>query len=189
MNTTTHTTKKRTGPVIFSEYTRGEGIKQALNKSREDILFDLKNSGLKGRGGAGFPTSTKWMITAAALAEKKYLVCNADEGEPGTFKDRVLLLEYPELVFDGMVIGGYTIGAQTGIVYLRGEYEYMLEYLEDYLIKMREDNLLGKNILGKNGFNFDISIRLGSGAYVCGEETALIESLEGHRGEPRNRPP
>ncbi|HSD63231.1 MAG TPA: NADP oxidoreductase, partial [Ignavibacteriaceae bacterium] len=186
---TTHTTKKRSGPVLFSEYTRGEGIKQALNKSREDILFDLKNSGLKGRGGAGFPTSTKWMITAAALAEKKYLVCNADEGEPGTFKDRVLLLEYPELVFDGMVIGGYTIGAQTGIVYLRGEYEYMLEYLEDYLAKMREDNLLGNNILGRNGFNFDISIRLGSGAYVCGEETALIESLEGHRGEPRNRPP
>ncbi len=186
---TMHTTKKRTGPVLFSEYNRGEGIKKALSGSREDILFDLKNSGLKGRGGAGFPTSTKWMITAAALAEKKFLVCNADEGEPGTFKDRVLLLEYPELVFDGMVIGGYTIGAQTGIVYLRGEYEYMLEYLEEYLMKMREDNLLGKNILGKKGSNFDISIRLGSGAYVCGEETALIESLQGHRGEPRNRPP
>jgi [NiFe] hydrogenase diaphorase moiety large subunit len=186
---TEFTTKRRTGPVLFSEYKRGEGIKQALSKSREDILFDLRNSGLKGRGGAGFPTSTKWMLTAAALADKKYLVCNADEGEPGTFKDRVLLLEYPELVFDGMVIGGYTIGAQTGIVYLRGEYEYMLEYLEEYLMKMRDDNLLGKNILGKEGLNFDISIRLGSGAYVCGEETALIESLQGHRGEPRNRPP
>lgn len=185
----TYTTKKRTGPVLFSEYKRGEGIKKALSGSREDILFDLKNSGLKGRGGAGFPTSTKWMITAAALADKKFLVCNADEGEPGTFKDRVLLLEYPELVFDGMVIGGYTTGAQTGIVYLRGEYEYTLEYLEDYLIKMREDKFLGKKILGKEGFNFDISIRLGSGAYVCGEETALIESLQGHRGEPRNRPP
>jgi len=184
-----HTTKKRTGPVLFSEYQRGDGIKELLKKSREDILFDLKNSGLKGRGGAGFPTSTKWMLTAAALADKKFLVCNADEGEPGTFKDRVLLLEYPELVFDGMVIGGYTIGAQTGIVYLRGEYEYMLEYLDDYLIRMRDDKLLGNNILGKEGFNFDISIRLGSGAYVCGEETALIESLEGHRGEPRNRPP
>jgi [NiFe] hydrogenase diaphorase moiety large subunit len=186
---TKQVTKKRTGPVLFSEYTKGEGIKQALKKSREDILFELKSSGLKGRGGAGFPTSTKWMITAAAVADKKFIVCNADEGEPGTFKDRVLLLEYPELVFDGMVVGGYTIGAQTGIVYLRGEYEYMLEFLEDYLAKMREDNLLGNNILGKKGFNFDISIRLGSGAYVCGEETALIESLEGHRGEPRNRPP
>jgi len=144
---------------------------------------------LKGRGGAGFPTSTKWMLSAAAVADKKFIVCNADEGEPGTFKDRVLLNEYPELIFDGMVIAGFTIGAQTGIVYLRGEYEYMLEELEDYLIKMREKNLLGKSILGKEGFDFDISIRLGSGAYVCGEETALIESLEGYRGEPRNRPP
>lgn len=185
----THTTKKRTGPVLFSDYTRGEGIRQALGKSRDDILFELKSSALKGRGGAGFPTSTKWMLTAAALAGKKFLVCNADEGEPGTFKDRVLLLEYPELVFDGMVIGGYTTGAQTGIVYLRGEYEYMLEHLENHLMRMRWDKLLGDNILGKTGFNFDISIRLGSGAYVCGEETALIESLQGDRGEPRNRPP
>ncbi len=182
-------TKKRQGPVLFSEYSRGDGIRQLLSKSREDILFELKASGLKGRGGAGFPTSTKWMLTAAAIADKKFLVCNADEGEPGTFKDRVLLLEYPELIFDGMVIGGYTMGAQTGIVYLRGEYEYMLEFLEEYLIKMREDNLLGNGILGIKDFNFDISIRLGSGAYVCGEETALIESLQGNRGEPRNRPP
>ncbi len=186
---TSYTTKKRSGPVLFSEYSRGDGIKQLSSKSREDILFELKSSGLKGRGGAGFPTSTKWMLTAASIAEKKFIVCNADEGEPGTFKDRVLLLEYPELVFDGMVVGGYTTGAQTGIVYLRGEYEYMLEYLEEYLMKMRDDNLLGNNILGKKGFNFDISIRLGSGAYVCGEETALIESLQGNRGEPRNRPP
>lgn len=187
MNTTE--TKKRSGPVLFSPYKRGEAIRQALLKSREDILFELKSSALKGRGGAGFPTSTKWMLTAAAIADKKFLVCNADEGEPGTFKDRVLLLEYPELVFDGMVVGGYTIGARTGIVYLRGEYEYMLEHLENYLSKMREDNLLGNNILGKSGFDFDISIRLGAGAYVCGEETALIESLQGDRGEPRNRPP
>jgi [NiFe] hydrogenase diaphorase moiety large subunit len=181
--------KKRTGPVLFSPYTRGEGIKKALEIGREDVLFELKESKLKGRGGAGFPTSTKWMLTAAAIADKKYIVCNADEGEPGTFKDRVLLLEYPELVFDGMVIAGYTTGSNYGIVYLRGEYEYMLKSLEDYLQEMRNDNLLGENILGSEGFNFDISIRLGSGAYVCGEETALIESLEGHRGEPRNRPP
>ena len=179
---------ERTGPVLFSSYKRGEGIRKALKQKREDILFELKESGLKGRGGAGFPTSTKWMLTAAAKAEKKFLVCNADEGEPGTFKDRVLLMEYPELVFEGMVIAGYTIGAQIGIVYLRGEYEYMLEQLENYLSNMREDNLLGKGILGTD-FSYDISIRLGSGAYVCGEETALIESLEGNRGEPRNRPP
>jgi [NiFe] hydrogenase diaphorase moiety large subunit len=181
--------KKRTGPVIFSEYKRGEAIKKALSMSREDILFELKDSKLKGRGGAGFPVSTKWMLTSAAKSEDKFLICNADEGEPGTFKDRVLLMEYPELVFDGMVVGGYTIGAKTGIVYLRGEYEYMLKLIEDYLEKMRKDNLLGNNILGKKEFNFDIQIVLGSGAYVCGEETALIESLEGHRGEPRNRPP
>jgi len=180
---------KRTGPVIFSEYKRGEAIRKALSMTREDILFELKDSKLKGRGGAGFPTSTKWMLTAAAKADKKFLVCNADEGEPGTFKDRVLLMEFPELVFDGMVVGGYTIGAQTGIVYLRGEYEYLLKPLQDYLEEMRKDNLLGKNILGKKDFSFDIEVFLGSGAYVCGEETALIESLEGHRGEPRNRPP
>ncbi len=179
---------ERTGPVLFSAYKRGEGIKKAVKQKREDILFELKDSGLKGRGGAGFPTSTKWMLTAAAKADKKFIVCNADEGEPGTFKDRVLLMEYPQLVFEGMVIGGYTVGAKVGIVYLRAEYEYMLEQLETYLSNMREDNLLGEGILGTD-FSFDISIRLGSGAYVCGEETALIESLEGHRGEPRNRPP
>ena len=133
MEFTITTDKKRTGPVLFSEYRRGEAIKKAIKLSREDILFEVKDSGLKGRGGAGFPTATKWMLTAAANADKKFIVCNADEGEPGTFKDRVLLLEYPELVFDGMVVAGYTIGAKTGIVYLRGEYEYMFESLENYL--------------------------------------------------------
>ncbi|MFH0733681.1 MAG: NADH-ubiquinone oxidoreductase-F iron-sulfur binding region domain-containing protein [bacterium] len=181
--------KNRKGPVIFSEYTPGDGIKKILTKTREDILFEIRESKLKGRGGAGFPTATKWMLTAAAKSDKKYVICNADEGEPGTFKDRVLLQEYPELVFEGMVIGGYVVGAEEGIVYLRGEYEYMLKDLLNYLDEMRAANLLGNNILGKTNFNFDISIRLGAGAYVCGEETALIESLEGHRGEARNRPP
>lgn len=189
MEVLTEIKTERTGPVLFSPYTRGDGIKKALELSRNDILFEVKESGLKGRGGAGFPTATKWMLTAAAKSDKKYIICNADEGEPGTFKDRVLLMEYPELVFEGMVIAGYTTGASEGIVYLRGEYEYMLSSLEDYLDVMRKDNLLGKNILGKEAFSFDIIIRLGSGAYVCGEETALIESLEGHRGEARNRPP
>ncbi len=181
--------KKRTGPIIFSEYERGSAIKKALDMNREDILLEIRESKLKGRGGAGFPTSTKWMLTAASLSDEKFIICNADEGEPGTFKDRVLLIEYPELVLDGMVIAAYTIGAQQGIVYLRGEYEYLLKPLQDYLEGMRKDNLLGKNILGKQGFSFDITVFLGSGAYVCGEETALIESLEGHRGEARNRPP
>ena len=179
----------RKGAVLFSKYTRGESVKKALTLHRDDILFELRESKLKGRGGAGFPTATKWTIVAAANAPQKYIICNADEGEPGTFKDRVLLLEYPELVFDGMVIAGYVLGATKGIVYLRGEYEYMLKSLEDYLEAMRKDNLLGKDIQKKKGFDFDIEIRLGSGAYVCGEETALIESLEGNRGEARNRPP
>jgi [NiFe] hydrogenase diaphorase moiety large subunit len=179
---------ERTGPVLFSGYKRGDAICKALSMTREDILFEVKDSKLKGRGGAGFPTSTKWMLVAAARADQKFVICNADEGEPGTFKDRVLLIEYPELVFDGMVLAGYTIGASKGILYLRGEYEYLMKSLQDYLEEMRKDNLLGKNILNK-GFDFDIKIVLGSGAYVCGEETALIESLEGNRGEARNRPP
>jgi [NiFe] hydrogenase diaphorase moiety large subunit len=178
----------REGIVLFTEYKRGEGIKKALELGRENILFEVREAKLKGRGGAGFPTATKWMLVAAAVADEKYVVCNADEGEPGTFKDRVLLLEYPELVFDGMVVAGFTIGAKLGLVYLRGEYEYMLKPLKDYLEEMRKDNLLGNNILGSN-YSFDIVIRLGAGAYVCGEETALIESLEGNRGEARNRPP
>lgn len=181
--------KERNGPVLFSPYVPGEGIKKAISIGRENILFEIKNSGLKGRGGAGYPTSSKWMMCAAAISNIKYIICNADEGEPGTFKDRVLLLEYPELVFEGMVIAGLTVGAKNGIVYLRGEYEYMLKSLQEYLDLMRKEKLLGKNILGEKDFEFDIKIHLGSGAYVCGEETALIESLEGSRGEPRNRPP
>ena len=179
----------RKGDIIFSSYTNGDGIKKALSLLRENILLELKESKLKGRGGAGFPVSTKWMLAAAAVSDEKYIICNADEGEPGTFKDRVLLYEYPELIFDGMVIAGYTIGAQKGIVYLRGEYEHALKPLQDYLETMRKDNLLGKNIVGVKDFNFEIEIFLGASAYVCGEETALIESLEGHRGEARNRPP
>ncbi|HOJ17623.1 MAG TPA: NADH-ubiquinone oxidoreductase-F iron-sulfur binding region domain-containing protein [Ignavibacteriaceae bacterium] len=180
---------KRDGIILFSDYKAGSGIRRSVEMGRENVLFELRESKLKGRGGAGFSTATKWMLTAAASGEIKYIVCNADEGEPGTFKDKVLLTEYPDLVFDGMVVAGFTIGAKKGLVYLRGEYVYMLKSLERYLDRMRTYNLLGKNILGKEGFDFDIEIRLGAGAYVCGEETALIESLEGHRGEPRNRPP
>ncbi|MBU1096084.1 MAG: iron hydrogenase [Ignavibacteriae bacterium HGW-Ignavibacteriae-2] len=181
--------KERKGAVLFTEYKAGKSIKKALSMKRDDILLEIKESKLRGRGGAGFPTSTKWMLTAAAIADEKFVICNADEGEPGTFKDRVLLMEYPDLVFDGMVIAGYIIGSSKGIVYLRGEYEYLLPSLNDYLENMRKDNYLGENICGKSGFNFDIEIHLGNGAYVCGEETALIESMEGHRGEARNRPP
>jgi [NiFe] hydrogenase diaphorase moiety large subunit len=178
----------RKGIILLTEYKAGEGLKKALELPRHEILNELKKSGLRGRGGAGFPIATKWMLTAAAKSDEKFLICNADEGEPGTFKDKVLLNEYAALVLEGMVIGGYVIGAKTGILYLRGEYFYLLEHLHAHLEKMRKENLLGKNILGKN-IDFDIHIFLGAGAYVCGEETALIESLEGRRGEARNRPP
>jgi len=126
---------------------------------------------LKGRGGAGFPCGTKWNLAASASDEEKYIICNADEGEPGTFKDRVLLKEYPNLLFEGLTIGGYAIGAKKGILYLRGEYTYLLKGLIQVLEERRKNNLLGEKILGKDGFNFEIEIRMGSGAYICGEET------------------
>src|SRR5512143_1508192 len=179
---------ERKGIVLFERARQGDGLAASLKKTRQDVILDIRESALKGRGGAGFPTGTKWMLAAAAVADRKYVVCNADEGEPGTFKDRVLLDEYAELVFDGMVIAGYAIGAEKGFLYLRGEYRYLLRALESTLASMRERRRLGANILG-SGVSFDIEIRLGSGAYVCGEEPALIESLEGNRGEARNRPP
>jgi [NiFe] hydrogenase diaphorase moiety large subunit len=153
------------------------------------LIEQLRESGLKGRGGAGFPTAIKWNLAATATGKRKFVVCNADEGEPGTFKDRVILSDFADLVFDGMTIGAYAIGARRGILYLRGEYTYLLGHLEERLAARRAAKQLGRNAAGVKGFEFDIGIRLGSGAYVCGEETALIESLEGQRGEPRNRPP
>ncbi|MFH1846225.1 MAG: NADH-ubiquinone oxidoreductase-F iron-sulfur binding region domain-containing protein [Candidatus Omnitrophota bacterium] len=180
---------KRQGPVIFSEIEPYAGIKKAVELKRSAVLDVVRDSNLKGRGGAGFPTGIKWNLVATAVADKKYVVCNADEGEPGTFKDRVLLTEYARLVFEGMVIAGFAIGAQAGFLYLRGEYKSFLPGIKDVLAQMTKDNALGENIMGKTGFGFNIEIRFGSGAYICGEETALIESLEGNRGEPRNRPP
>ncbi len=177
------------GITLFNDIEVNSGLKAAIGLSRSDIIGVIRDSGLKGRGGAGFPTGTKWNLAAAATKHPKYVVCNADEGEPGTFKDRVLLTDFADYVFEGMTIAGLATGAATGIVYLRGEYRYLLAGLEAMLAERRSSNLLGKAILGKEGFDFDIEIRLGSGAYVCGEETALIESLEGQRGEPRNRPP
>ena len=181
--------QKRQGPVIFSKLEPYAGLKKALESGEEGLLKILKDSNLKGRGGAGFPTGLKWSLTASEKGDEKYVVCNADEGEPGTFKDRILLTEYAHLLFEGMVIGGVAIHAKKGYVYLRGEYKSFENNLNNKLEQMRKDNALGKNIMGKEGFDFDIEIRLGAGAYVCGEETALIESLEGCRPEPRNRPP
>jgi [NiFe] hydrogenase diaphorase moiety large subunit len=173
----------------FGSIEADAGLKRALAMGRSDIIEQLHASGLKGRGGAGFPTGVKWNLAAAVRSEEKYLVCNADEGEPGTFKDRVILTECADLVFEGMTIGGYAIDADEGIVYLRAEYAYLRPHLEEALQERRKRNLLGKGILGKEGFDYDISIHMGAGAYICGEETALLESLEGRRGEARNRPP
>jgi len=173
---------------IMERYEAGSAVKKALSMPRADVIRTIRESGIRGRGGAGFPTAVKWNLCAAAQAPKKFIVCNADEGEPGTFKDRMLLSERPDVLFDGITIGGYAIGAKLGVIYLRAEYAYMRPGLEAALAARRESKLLGKKLLGKD-FDFDIEIRMGAGAYVCGEETALIESLEGSRGEPRNRPP
>jgi [NiFe] hydrogenase diaphorase moiety large subunit len=172
----------------FSKMAPEAGLKRALSLSRPDIIEVVKHSGLKGRGGAGFPTGMKWNFAASAQADEKFIICNADEGEPGTFKDRVILQEHADLVFEGMTIAGKAVGAKEGIVFLRGEYTYLRPQLEAILAKRREQKLLGKGILGTD-LEFDIRIFMGAGAYICGEETALIEALEGFRGEPRNRPP
>jgi [NiFe] hydrogenase diaphorase moiety large subunit len=180
---------KQKGAIIFSEIEQYSGIKKALDVGRQIVLGEVRDSNLRGRGGAGFPAGVKLNLVAAAQSDKKYVVCNADEGEPGTFKDRVILISRPRLVFEGMIIAAFASGADTGFLYLRGEYRSFIHGLEKILSDMRRDNVLGKDIMGKKGFDFDIEIKIGSGAYVCGEETALIESLEGNRGEPRNRPP
>lgn len=179
----------RKGHIIFIDIAPNTGLKNALSKSRADVIAEVRNSELRGRGGAGFPTGVKWNIAAVAQSDTKFIVCNADEGEPGTFKDRVLLSEYADDLMEGITIAGYAVGAETGIIYLRGEYSYLRKQLEAVIDKRRKDGWLGKNAGSKEGFTFDIRIQMGSGAYVCGEETALIESLEGQRGEPRNRPP
>jgi [NiFe] hydrogenase diaphorase moiety large subunit len=173
---------------IMEKYEAGAGMKKALGMSRQDVIRMIRDSGIRGRGGAGFPTAVKWNLCAVTQSEKKFLVCNADEGEPGTFKDRLLLTERADALFDGITIGGYAIGSKLGVLYLRAEYAYLVAGLEAKLAERRKNGLLGKNIAG-SGFDYDIEIRMGAGAYVCGEETALIQSLEGGRGEPRNRPP
>ncbi len=179
---------RKTGPVIFSDYEEGASLKKISALSAKEVIDEVKVSHLRGRGGAGFPTGLKWDFCSKS-AGPRYILCNADEGEPGTFKERVILTEVPKLLFEGMAVAAYAIDAKEGILYLRAEYRYLQKYLENALAEMRADNLLGKGIAGKAGFDFDIRIQFGAGAYVCGEESALIESAEGKRGEPRNRPP
>jgi [NiFe] hydrogenase diaphorase moiety large subunit len=173
---------------IMESYEANAGLLNALTLTPGGVIQLIQESGIRGRGGAGFPTGMKWQACAAVAAPRKFLVCNADEGEPGTFKDRMLLTQRPDVLFDGMTIAAYAIGAQAGVLYLRAEYAYMRRLLEANLARRRQEGLLGPDVL-KSGFAFDLEIRVGAGAYVCGEETALLESLEGLRGEPRNRPP
>jgi len=179
-------------PESIEEYI-GVGGYEALGKAilemkPQDVIQEIKSSGLRGRGGAGFPTGLKWELAYKAKGSPKYIICNADEGEPGTFKDRLILEGDPHKTIEGMIIAGYAVGANRGYIYVRGEYELSIERLEKALSQAREYGFLGENIFGTE-FSFDIYIKKGAGAYICGEETALIESLEGKRGEPRFKPP
>ncbi len=162
--------------------------KVLTNMTPTEVIEEVKKSGLRGRGGGGFPTGAKWQFTAATKSDEKFVICNADEGDPGAFMDRSAIEGDPHTVLEGMAIGAYAIGANKGIVYIRAEYPLAIKRLEKAIIDSREHGFLGEHILGSN-FSFDIEIRLGAGAFVCGEETALIHSIEGSRGMPRPRPP
>ena len=179
-------------PEDIDEYLAFDGYKaleKVLTSMKPEAVIDIiSKSGLRGRGGAGFPTGKKWELTKANEADQKYVVCNADEGDPGAFMDRSILEGDPHSVLEAMEIAGYTIGASKGFIYVRAEYPIAVKRLEIAINQAREYGILGKNIFG-TGFDFDIEIRLGAGAFVCGEETALLESIEGKRGQPRVKPP
>ncbi len=168
--------------LIFEKVDPREVLVRAFKMNKDEIIHDMLESGLKGRGGAGFPTGLKWKYTAAEKEPVKYIVCNADEGEPGTFKDREILDRVPYKVYGGMAIAGKAIGAKNGIVYLRAEYRFLLPRLMQELESFHK-------MIRSIGYDFKINFCLGSGAYICGEESALFESVEGGRGEPRNKPP
>jgi len=179
-------------PEKIDEYIANDGY-QALAKciaemTRDEVLDTIDKSGLRGRGGGGFPTGLKWKLTNKSVSAQKYIICNADEGDPGSFKDRSILEGDPHSVLEAMAIAGYAIGASHGYIYIRAEYPLALRTLEIAISQAEELGLLGKNILG-TGFDFDIELRYGAGAFVCGEETALIHSIEGSRGEPAIKPP
>lgn len=180
---------RRSDILLNDVFEPGEAITAALALGADGLLEQVKLANLRGRGGAGFHTGLKWDLCRQAKGSAHYVVCNADEGEPGTFKDRVLMSSYADQVFEGMTLCAFVIKAKRGFLYLRGEYRYLLEPLTAVLKRRRAQGLLGKSIKGALGFDFDIEIHIGAGAYICGEESALIESLEGKRGTPRNRPP
>jgi len=179
-------------PESIEEYIAQNGY-EALGRAvtsmkPTQVMEEVKASSLQGRGGAFFPTGVKWSFAAKEKSDVKYIICNADEGEPGTFKDRLILEGDPHAVIEGMALAGYAVGASMGYVYIRGEYHMSIARMQRAIDQARSQGLLGKKIFGSS-FNFDLEIREGAGAYICGEETALIESIEGKRGEPRNKPP
>jgi len=179
-------------PENVEEYIANDGysaLAKALTEmSQDDVLKSISDSGLRGRGGGGFPTGMKWSFAKRAKGDKKYIICNADEGDPGAFMDRSVMEGDPHSVIEGMSIAAYAIGAQKGYVYIRAEYPLAVQRLRKALNDAREYGFLGENVMGTN-FSFDIEVRLGAGAFVCGEETALIHSIEGKRGEPTSKPP
>ena len=192
-----------TGPLLFKDidtpglraidtYRKGGGyetLAATLNKTTADQVIEVvKASGLRGRGGAGFPTGLKWSFVPKASPKPRYIVCNADESEPGTFKDRELMEKNPHLLIEGMIIAGYAIGSSLGYIYLRGEFEYIQHIIDKAIAEARAAGLLGENVAG-SGYRFDLHTHHGAGAYICGEETALLSSLEGYRGQPRLKPP
>jgi NADH:ubiquinone oxidoreductase subunit F (NADH-binding) len=165
-----------------------QALGAALRQSPSKVLESVETSGLRGRGGAGFPAGRKWRMVAQAKAPQKYVICNADESEPGTFKDRVLMEHDPHLLLEGLALAAYAVGANQGFIYIRGEFEWIAQRLERAIRQAEEHGWLGRNIQGSE-FSLELHVHRGAGAYICGEETALIESLEGKRGQPRSRPP
>ena len=165
-----------------------QAAEKALQMTPEQVLEEVKASGLRGRGGAGFPTGMKWSFLAKPEGIPRHLIVNADESEPGTFKDRYLMEYIPHILIEGIIIASYCLGSNTSFIYIRGEYSWIPDILEHAIEEAKKNGFLGKNILG-TGFDLEIYVQRGAGAYVCGEETALIESLEGKRGNPRLKPP
>jgi len=180
------------GINTFEVYRKNGGyasVEKAIKKMTPDeVMEEVKTSGLRGRGGAGFPTGMKWSFLDRKSANPRYLVCNADESEPGTFKDRYLMEHIPHLLIEGMITSSYSLGANTSYIYVRGEFKWIIKILEKAIGEAKANGFLGKNILG-SGYDLELYVQPGGGAYICGEETALLESLEGKRGNPRIKPP
>ena len=178
-----------TGLDVYRKLGGYEAVTASLGKTSADEVIEIvKASGLRGRGGAGFPTGLKWSFVPKQSPKARYIVCNADESEPGTFKDHELMVKNPHQLIEGMILAGYAIGSHTGYIYLRGEFEYVQRIVDRAIAEARAAGLLGDNVAG-SGYAFQLHTHLGAGAYICGEETALLSSLEGYRGQPRLKPP